>query len=223
MSFNISNIRAVIEKYGGVSRKPYFDVIVNPPSFLSTDYARDIQFLATSAQLPGVHLDTIPIRPLGYGTPELRPYDTITQNVTLDILVDVNGAAFDFFHKWIGNINNFAIDRGNSSAGTGLNYYEFAYPSEYEGNIVVKSYDNVEGSNGTSPGVIVQYKFNQAWPVTIGNIDVRWDSDNEINVLPVTFAYNIWTSDKLPYNQTADQTASAVAAPLNGRDIRYVE
>lgn len=211
MPFSISNIRSAIEKYGGLSKKPYFDVSVNPPSFLSDDYARDFQFFASAAELPGIHFDTVPIRPQGYGTPELRPYDAITTNITIDVIVDAKGSVYDFFHKWMGNISNFAIDRGNISSGTSLNYYEFAYPTDYEGTVIIKSYDNVEGGNGTSPGVIVQYTLNQAFPVTLGSVSVRWDGENELNILPVTFAYNIWSSDKLPYTQTGP-------APVDARD-----
>lgn len=215
MAFRISDIRAAIEKYGGLSRKPYFDVTVLPPSIISSDYARDIQFLAASTQLPGVHFDTASIRPDGYGTPELRPYDTVTENVTVNILVDSKGSVYDFFHKWMGNINNFAIDRTNSSSETGLKFYEFAWPVEYEGTVIIKSYDNVDGANGTSPAVIVQYTLHQAYPVNIGNIEVSWDADGEINVLPVTFAYNIWSSDKLPYNQTTTDESVPAASQRN--------
>lgn len=207
MAFDLRELKYVIDKRGGLSKKPYFAVRMLSPRFLSNSYARDFEYLCMSASLPGLHFDTVPIRPLGYGTPELRPYDTVTNNIRCDLLVDTEGRAFEFFHRWMGNINNFGIDRRSSSSSTGLNYYEFAYPEEYESVLEVIAFDNADYFEEDEVTVI-KYTLNQAFPVDLGDIEVNWDSDNQINILPVTFAYNIWSAETLPFNASMRDNSS---------------
>lgn len=215
MAFDIREIKSVIDYYGGLSKKPYFAVRMTSPRFLSSNYARDFEYLCTSANLPGLHFDTVPVRPLGYGTPELRPYDMVTNNIRCDLLVDSEGRAFNYFHQWMGNINNFGIDRRTTSNSTGLNYYEFAYPEEYESVLEVIAFNNDDYIDEQEI-TVVKYTLNQAFPVDIGDIEVSWNSENEINILPVTFAYNIWTSEYLPYNSSMRDNSSYFNQERNG-------
>jgi hypothetical protein len=41
---------------------------------------------------------------------------------------------------------------------------------------------------------IKTYKFEDAWPMNIGSIQLDWDDAGQIERFPVTFQYNYWTS-----------------------------
>lgn len=215
MAFSIREISSAINRAGGLSRKPHFSVSILPPRFLSYGTARRLEYLCSSASLPGVHLDSVAIRPQGYGTPENRPNDVVTNNVRMNIMMDNNGEVIDFFHRWIGNIVNFSNDRRSASNSTDLNFYEFAYPEEYEGNIELYVYNGTFGFFGGET-LVTKFTLNQAYPIDIGDVDVSWDSDNEVNILPVTFAYNIWTSISLPYDNYMRDTSEYIYVPRSG-------
>lgn len=209
MAFNINDIRSAVSKYEGIHRPSHFFVRITPPSFIgAAGYVRDIEYLCEATNLPGIHFDTTSIRPMGYGTSELRPYDTIVNPVRCEFFVDNKSEFFKFFHTWMGNINNFGTDIQKASNSTRLNYYEFAYPKEYEGIVDIYMFSG-EGEE------VKVTKLNQAFPIDIGDLGLAWEMNDAISRISVTFAYNIWSADTLPYDQQARQIGEKVQSLRN--------
>jgi hypothetical protein len=196
MPFDITQIIASIDKYNGIHKPSHFLVRITPPGFMGADmaeYNKDIEVLCEATILPGMHLDSTQIRPLGYGNPESRPTDYVPSAVRLDMFVDNKGKILEYFQKWMGNILNFSRDVQKSSDGTRLNYYEFAYPKEYEGQVQIYVYD-ATGNEFTV------YTLDHAWPSNVGDLHLAWEMNDQISKLSVTMAYNLWHADTLPYN-----------------------
>jgi hypothetical protein len=42
--------------------------------------------------------------------------------------------------------------------------------------------------------IVKEYTFKDAWPMEIGQISLDWEANNSIEIFPVTFQYNYWTS-----------------------------
>jgi hypothetical protein len=221
MAFNTQDILSAMDKYKGFHKPSHFLVRITPPSFMgasSAEYNKDIEFLCDATTLPGIQLDSVQVRPLGYGNPESRPIDYVPAAVRLDMFVDNQGKVLQYFQKWMGNILNFARDINKSSDGTRLNYYEFAYPKDYEGQVQIYVYDSL-GNKFTV------YTLDHAWPSNIGDLTLAWELNDQVSKLNVTFAYNLWHSDSLPYNSDKipqglnfpslrnNLPATAVAAP----------
>lgn len=209
MAFNINDIRSAISKYDGIHKPSHFYLRVTPPSFIGgADYVRDIEYLCDAVNLPGLHFDTVPVKPMGYGTSELRPYETIFSPVRCDFFVDNRSEFFSFFHTWMGNINNFGTDVQKSSDRTGLNYYEFAYPKEYEGTVDIYMF--------TGEGEELQTtKLHKAFPTDVSDLGLAWEVNDAISKISVTFAYNTWSAETLPYNSQARQVGGRVQALRN--------
>lgn len=213
MAFSIQKFRAEVGKVGGIHRPSHFLVRITPPSFLvSSGYNRIIEYVCDTTILPGLDINTIDILPAGYGNSEKRPIKTSFDPIRCDFLVDNTSSFFDFFYKWTGNINNFGIDNGRSSDSTRLNYGEFAYPKEYEGTIDIYLFK----PDGNS---IYEIKINQAFPVSIGDLNLAWEINDSISKISVGFAYNTWSSRLLPFNAAAraiGQRYASLRNNLNG-------
>ena len=209
MAFSVTDITSTISKYNGIHRPSHFLVRITPPTFLGVEgYIRDVEYLCDATNLPGIHFDTTPVKPMGYGTSELRPYDTVFNPIRCDFFVDNKGDFFKFFHKWMGNINNFGRDILKASDSTGLNYYEFAYPKEYEGTIELYLY-TAEGSE------LKTTKLLNAFPIDIGDLGLAWEMNDSISRISVTFAYNTWSTGTLPFNKQARDIGERVTSLRN--------
>jgi hypothetical protein len=196
MAFNINDIISNVNAKNGLHRSAHFNVYITPPpAIASHKYGRDSTFFCEEAVLPGMHIDTTQVRPLGYGVQEHRPNDYNTQHITLKFLLDNQGDVYDFFYKWMGNIMNFGIDIHKATPSS-LNYYESAYPKEYESVINIIAYD-------TKINIVHYVDLNQAFPINIGDVSVAWEMNDQISRVPVTFAYKTWSNKKLPF--TADE------------------
>ena len=210
MAFNITDIKSAINKVGGIHRPAHFFVRITPPGFIASQaYNRSLEFFCESTTLPGLHLDTTPIRPMGYGNPESRPTDTTFQPITLDFFVDNSNLMLNYFQTWMGNINNFGRDIRKASDGTALNYYEFAYPTEYEARAI--DIYLCKPSGYTKEGdEVVKYTLEHAFPITIGDMTMAWEINDTISRLPITFAYNVWHNKNLPFNAAAREIGEKV-------------
>jgi len=208
MAFNITEIMSTIGYYDGLYKPSHFYVRITPPRFLiERQVVRDLEFLCEATNLPGLQLDTIAIRPLGYGTPESRPVDTIFSRVRCDFFVDNGSQVLEFFELWMRNIHNTDIDVRQTSTNTNLKYYEFAYPKEYEGIVEIYMFSG-DGRD------IRKVTLNQAFPTDIGDISLAWEINDQISRVPVTFAYNSWTSD-LPGGEEAEEVAQQLNSTRN--------
>jgi hypothetical protein len=196
MSFKVSDITGALAKSKGFYKPSHFYVNITAPVTGNDDFLPMVEVLCEATSLPGMHFDTTPIRPMGYGTTEMRPFDVTTQPISLVFFVDNTNKVYKFFHKWIGEINNFGIDIRKGSNGNKLNYYEFAYPKEYEGTVDIYSLSG-DGKQ------INKFTLQQAFPLTIADLGLAWETNNEIAKLQVTMAYNIWYSETLPYGTEA--------------------
>ena len=43
--------------------------------------------------------------------------------------------------------------------------------------------------------IVKEYTFHDAFPISVGQIQLDWDSSNQIEIFPVTFQYNYFTSE----------------------------
>ena len=104
-------------------------------------------------------------------------------------MVDANFKVKQFFHRWLQGIVNYDNTRGFNTEYRGMLPFEVSYKDNYVGSIeiIVYSFGSQE--------VKYVYKFDNAFPVGVGNITTAWDNNDAIMTMPVQFAYDIYNVD----------------------------
>lgn len=189
MAFNINEMLGTISDVNGLTRSAKFFCEIYPPSNVGID--RSIYFLCENAMLPGLGLQTEEVKMFGYGTAEKRPYGIAFNDVPVTFLSDANGKVFKFFHKWLQSIYNFnGSTNPNATSTSGLPSGSFEYPNSYYGTVQISHFD--EASNE-----VITFKLNEAYPISVGDIQVDWGMSDQIMRIPVSFAYTYWDAQTI--------------------------
>jgi hypothetical protein len=223
MAFSISQMLSAVNSVGGLSKASKFMVTITRSAASSRDDrappiaggAQNLTFLCDSAYLPGLGYQTDEIRMSGYGNVEKRPYATIFQDVPLTFYSDADGSVFKYFHAWMQSV--FAFNDAANPNGTvkGLPLNSFQYPSEYYGVVEIIHMNEIKTTK-ESDNTIVKYQLLEAYPISIGDIQVDWNMQDQILKIPVTFAYTNWTSTTLDQG-VADRNSLTRTTALTGR------
>lgn len=174
---DISQFKAQM-KQGG-ARVNQFKCIVTPPTGIvagATAAGSKIEFMAKSASLPEATVAPIEImyrgRPVNFaGERTFSPW-TITLYNDNDFIVR------DAFEAWVNEIS-----RAESTNGV-------LAPSSYQVDLEVYQLDRNDVQ-------LKKYIFRDAFPTTVGDIQLSWDANNQIQEYPVTFVYNFWEAETL--------------------------
>ncbi len=168
----------------GGARGNLFQVTLNNPrGGLGVDIDADLSsFLCESASLPAstIGLIEVPFRGRRLKLAGDRTFDTWS----VTIINDVNFKLRNAFERW-----SHAISRHTDIGG--LQNAEL-----YFADLEVTQFDRDESVKKT-------YKFKDAWPQDISNIELSYADADNIERFTVTWQYQYWTSD------TTDQGINA--------------
>lgn len=175
MPFTINEIRATLTDIGYQKSSHFACNIIPPPSL----NARGDYFLhrVNSMNLPGFNLGTDDVRYKGFGLAEKRPIQTSFEDVSLTILADSRGEIHNTLHDWFELVSPTNEEEFGSDD---VEYYN--YPMEYYGGLEIYVYD-ITGQQHTT------YTFIQPFPVQLGSIQMSWDSQDNLLMIPVSFAF----------------------------------
>jgi hypothetical protein len=192
MAFSISEFNSALNKHG-LAKNNLFVLRIQfgdnglagkllEKSKIST---RDMVFLCRSVDLPEIAVQTQAFKPHGYGPSEQRPTGFELPLLPTVFMVDSNFAVLRFFHRWMQEIVNYDVDGGYSSVtDRGAKPYQFGYRDDYACTIEVTIYSQNQTDKTYT------YKFYNAYPTTVGNIQVAWENAAEVMTLPIQFAYD---------------------------------
>lgn len=185
---NISDFKAQLIQGG--ARANQFRVTLAFPSFVAGGGLMSYkgQFLCKAASLPAGTLDDTPINYRGRavhfaGERTFAPW-------TVTIYQDNDFAIRNAFEVWQNGINSFPNNTGKTS------------PRDYMVDMFVEQLDRNNNS-------IKTYKFFDAYPTSIGQITLDFDTNNTIEVFDVQMTYNYWTSN------TTDDGFTTVGVTIN--------
>lgn len=186
----ISEFKAMLT--GGGARPNQFRVELGFPSFVSTGAIVGVKsmFLCKAASLPAATIENIAVqyrgRPVNFaGERTFAPW-------TITIYNDTDFAIRNAMEVWSNGIQNL-------SASTGL-----TNPRDYQADLNVNQLDR-------SGAVVKSYKFMDAYPVEVGQIQLDYESGNQIETFDVTFQYNYWST---AVADTANQFGVGITTPL---------
>jgi hypothetical protein len=163
---------------GGGARANHFRAMLSMPGWVGGGAgllaAQESQFLCHAAQLPASTLGTIPVQYRGRdvhiaGERTYEPW-------TVSIYNDTNFNIRNRFEEWVEGIQNAASTTG------------IVNPLSYQVQMRVEQLDR----NGDTKK---QYTFINAFPTSIGSIELSYEAGTAIESFDVTFLYDYWTSD----------------------------
>ena len=187
--FNLNTFMGQLQEVNSLAQSSKFTLEIAPPKWAAgTGQAERLIFFCDSVNIGGGTAVPGEIKTQGYGPFDRRPSQFITPDITAQIMLDTNGNNLGFFQKWMHNIVNLDASGGENTEVNGAMFGEVYYRDNYLTELTITMYD-VAG-NPT-----VTYKAYEAWPTTIGDVQLGWNSTDEIARLQVNFSIRYWTTD----------------------------
>ena len=163
----------------GFAKSARYEVVIGPPKDLAikseglTNNTRKISYHAETIAFPGRNLET---------KEDLSTYGPIRNIVMGSTYEDLSATFYvsndhkeqKFFHEWQNTAYNM------NSEKFGANYYY-----NYVGNIDIYQLDEKDTRR-------LGIRLMEAFPKTIGSIDMSYDNANQIEKMSVSFSYRYW-------------------------------
>jgi len=164
---------------GGGARANLFSIEVGFPGYVTGGNTELTSFMCRAANIPGSVLGTVEVPFRGRiaklaGDRTFEPWEVTIYN-------DTNFSVRNSFEQWMNGINSHKENTGLFADNSGI---------LYTGNIEVKQLNQ----KGTS---IKTYSLKNAFPSTLGNIELSYDQVTQIEEFTVTFEYDYWTNDQV--------------------------
>jgi len=193
--FNISTFKARGLTYGG-TRPALFEVYLNIPTGVGADSssADKFRFTCRAANLPASTTSAIDIP--YFGRKIKISGDRTFTDWSVVIMNDEDFLVRSMFEKWSNSLNRLESNVRDSAYSNNENLYK--------ADLSVIQY----GKDGSA---IRQYDLIGAFPTSISNIDLDWDSQNSIETFNVTFSYDYW----LPANETINSYLGLAKTPTS--------
>lgn len=181
MPFNINELSSSISKYG-VQRTSHYTANITLPSILGDKgIMTESPIRVNSVNLPGINLASDEIKYKGFGLTEKRAIQSNYDDIAITMIADHSGRLSDAMYSWFELIHPADIEKHNSMD---IEYME--YPNNYYGGLEINLYD----STGT---MHTTFNFIHPFPTAIGSVQMSWEDQNTIMLLPVSFAYRSYT------------------------------
>jgi hypothetical protein len=196
------NIQEFIENTSnGLAREAHFQLIVTLPPVVKADN-RKLSILCHSANLPARSPDVAEVRRTGTGI--LNPFVSGMRygELRTDFYSDIEGVVIGLFQSWM---DSYMSVRTGST-----NYHQVEYRKNYATDLELQHFDS-EGN------VIGHYKFVEAFPVFLGDINFSWSARNSIVNVPVTFKYTYYYSIPVP-----QQTLKSVPSDTTPQQVNLL-
>jgi len=175
---------------GGGARANQFLVQLSFPSYVSSGIVagQQAQFLCKAAQIPASIVENVQVqyrgRPVNFaGERSFEPWNITVYN---DTSFDIRNS----LEQWSHGVQSLTTTEGRVN------------PRDYQVDMQVSQLDR----NGA---ILKTYKFVDAYPITIGAIQLDFDAVNQIETFDVTFQYNYWSSN------TAEGGAFGINTSIN--------
>lgn len=168
----ISEINAA----SGLAKPTQFKVEITSPKAMTVE--RSISTFCSAAQFPSNSVATEQYRI--YGAAYDIPYTKLLDTVTFTFHVDSDMKVKRFFDKWM----SIVVDDGGSDLNE-LPTYDISYSDEYVTNIYIHQLSQ----NYAEDGIVYTLVLFDAYPKSIGSLDLSHSSTNVFHSLPVTFCY----------------------------------
>ena len=170
---NINDFKATLK--GGGARANQFSVTLPFPGFAAVGgETRTMSFLCKATNLPGMTLGevAVPFRGRSLYIAGDRTFETWTTTIFNDTDFLIRNA----MERWMNAINATSDNSGLEN------------PSDYQVDAFVDQLDR-------AGQVIKSYTFRGLWPLTVGQIDLGYDTNDAVEEFEVTYRYQFFESN----------------------------
>lgn len=161
---------------GAGARANQFRVELTFPSFvgLGVVAGQKAQFLCNAASLPASTIEEIPV--FYKGRPAYVAGERTFEPWTISVYNDTTFGIRNALEQWSNGIQNLRDTNGLTN------------PADYQVDLKVHQLDR-------GGAIIKTYTFLDAWPTSIGAIDLSFEQNGQIETFQTTFRYNEWGSN----------------------------
>lgn len=211
VGFDIARFKSEVEDRG-LQRPELFAVQMFIPKTLMGKTAtnpQSLQMLCARAALPGISFMTEEAINTGYGPTVKMPYRPIFHDLQLEFIVDGDHKIASFFQQWARSIFNYDSSKGMNSktVDTGVDAYNVNYRNQYSINMDVIAFDPTAQE-------ITRYQIYNAYPITLGDINLNWSPSNGLATLPVTMSYVDYYVSTTAASKVSDPTGLSLIQTL---------
>ncbi len=162
---------------GGVASTATFEVMVNAPDG-NRDQERNLLFRCSSVDLPGRGMQVKDS--VTYGAPYQVAVTGTGNTCEVEIILSENLSEREYILNWQDKI--LGTHRKNISG----NMWDIGYYSDYVRTLDIYKINDLDE-------IVHETKLIDAFPTTVGTLQMSWDQGAAILRLPVTFAYRYFT------------------------------
>ena len=186
MPFNITNFKSALDQFGGPARANLFEVRISsiPNGTNSRLGNRDFSFFCQSVNIPGINLQMADYAPVG-GMPRQFPVGLDNTPLNAIFMMDSDNEILSFFHSWMQSVLNYSQSAGSFAEDDGKLPFEIGYKDEYSTNMQIHHY-----TSDTFEFKYYETRFEKIFPISVGDIELSWESNDSYLTLPVSFAYD---------------------------------
>lgn len=179
MANNNMDVSSFISNFqGGGLRPNLFKVVLTFPNEVGGQQASNkIMFSCKATSLPASQIGVVNAPYMGRVAKFAG--DRVFDDWNITVLLDTDMISRDAFEKWSDLVNGHVSNVAIPGWGNPSNYMASAevYLLDREGNTVQK------------------YTIQGTFPINVGEIQLAWDSNDQIAELPCTMAVQYWTSE----------------------------
>lgn len=209
--FNIKDFTSDI-RTRGIVRTNSFLAYILPPKGLRTAYKDTKKFIirCDSASIPSASFLNYELYRYGFGVQESAPYSVQFEPINLSFIMDSQAEIYTFFYRWMNTIVNYNTKKGINVPIQNPKHkpYEVGYKDDYATTVRVAIF-NEKAQN------IIEITLNDAFPMSISEIQMNWASDNDIVRINVPMYYRDFTIETITpvqLQETYNVLPSTVAA-----------
>ena len=226
MAFSIEEFKSRTRT--GFLKPSNFLVYIAPPKCILNlkdnkliDSVNLIYFTA-AASLPGIQILTTESKIYGQGPTVKMPYDIGVTDMTLKFYVDAGSKSMVYFYNWIRNVVNLSHRQDEARQGAFSN--QVSYRKDYETNIDIMLYGNrLRGDNADEfDGSTTIFTLYDAYPISIVEPQLDWQSGNEIMTFSVVFTYRSFEQTVFPLaDPDQRKKAAVIIEPVDLSESRH--
>lgn len=185
---DIAAFSANVNAFNGLQSPARFRVRVFPKYQADTQF---LEFLCENVNLPGSTIATAQSRPLGYGALFSAPLTTVYDPVTMNFLMDNSAYVLGAMTDWqLRVVNHDYAPGGALDNSQGTMPFQVGYVDDYAAEVEISTFTQ-------SADEVTVYTLHDAWPQSVGSVQLSWSAKDQVAVLPVTLAYRSWTSTQM--------------------------
>lgn len=217
MAYNISEFRSNISRHGILPTNKFLTVMTAPININLSSFSaiadtfntlaaeRMIYLRTDQVRIPGMSVMASDNKRYGMGVNQKMAHNAQFTDIGMSFIADREGTIYRYFYSWLNQI----IDFNGTANYSGVPSYTVGYKDDYVTDIYIYVFDQ----SGTIAKTVT---IMDAFPTSINEINLDWNSNNTAMKINVNFTYRDWMVDNVntAFGNTLDSILGAFGGNL---------